>query len=202
MELNEDKLIIKCPNCSKRLTLKMKPGAELERKSLTCPACREVSPFSSYVILQKNSAQSARQGESTKMEDAGRTQIVSNNAGSDDSTRLGSDNTIATPGRFIAVAGNLAPMSLKEGRNILGRENSSSAVDIALPAQYKYVSRQHLIIDVKRTSLGYTHTAMLSKSEVNKTYVNSMQLAYGDQVILNDGDIVKFPDISLRFELK
>lgn len=196
---NDDKLIIKCPNCSKRLTVKPVPG--IEHKNLTCPACKEVSPFKTYTILQKSHTPVA-QGVAAKSDDAGRTQIVSNNAGHVDSSRTVIVGAGGSVGRLIAVAGNIAPMQLKEGRNILGRENSSAAVDIALPSQFKYVSRQHLIIDVRRTAVGYIHTVMLCKSEVNKTYINSMQLVYGDQVILNDGDIVKLPDLSLRFDYK
>lgn len=188
----DDKLIIKCPNCSKRLTLKVVPG--IERKSLTCPACRQASPFSSFTVLeQKSPTPSAKSGEATRMDDLGHTHIQLGGIGAP-------ANTNATPGRFVAVDASLAPMQLKEGRNILGRESSSAPVDIALPTQYKSISRQHLIIDVRRTAVGYVHTVMLCKSEVNRTYINAMQLAYGDQVILNDGDIVKLPNLSLRFE--
>lgn len=201
MKPNDNKILVKCPNCSQRLNINVVPG--LANKKLTCPACKEVSPFSSFILLQKSPAPAAPQGGQAMSDDAGRTQIVANNVSHEDSSRtMVAANVNGRVGRFIAVAGNLAPMQLKEGRNILGRENSTAAVDIALPAQYKYVSRQHLIIDVKRTAIGYVHTVMLCKSEVNRTYVNSMQLAYGDQVILNDGDIVKLPDLSLRFDYK
>jgi hypothetical protein len=160
-----------------------------------------VSPFKTYTILQKSPTPVA-QGAADKSNDAGRTHIVNDNVGRVDNSQTIFVGAGGSVGRLIAVAGNLAPMQLKEGRNILGRANSSVAVDIALPSQFKYVSRQHLIIDVRRTAVGYIHTVMLCKSEVNKTYINSMQLVYGDQVILNDGDIVKLPDLSLRFDYK
>jgi hypothetical protein len=185
---------VKCPNCSKRLTLNMQPG--IENKKLRCPVCGVSSPFSSYVEVQpKNSAPAARPGEATRIEDLNHTHIV-----------FGPDNgkiqmdTPRVPGRLLEVSGDGRCYQLKEGRNIVGRENSSSPVDVSLPAKHKYVSRQHLIIDVRHTAAGYIHTVMLCKSEVNRTYINTMQLAYGDQVILNDGDLVKLPELSLRFE--
>ena len=200
MNSNDNKLLVKCPNCSQRLNINMVPG--LANKKLTCPQCKESSPFSSFIILRKSPAPAASQRGAQMPDDAGRTQLATNNVNHEDGSRTVIATSGGHVGRLVAVAGNLAPMQLKEGRNILGRENSSAALDIALPAQYRYVSRQHLIIDVKRTIVGYTHTVMLCKSEVNKTYINSMQLVYGDQVILNDGDIVKLPDLSLRFDYK
>ena len=45
------------------------------------------------------------------------------------------------------------------------------------------------------------HYVSLSKERVNKTFINNTQLLYGDTLILQHGDIIKLPDINVRFEI-
>ena len=104
------------------------------------------------------------------------------------------------PGRLYSLAGNMPGIRLREGRNIIGREASSSSADIRLPRAYDRISREHLIINVKRVGYGYKHEIQLYKREVNATMLNDTTLSGGDIYLLKEGDTIKFPGLALRFD--
>lgn len=92
---------------------------------------------------------------------------------------------------------------LNAGANVIGRKASASKAHFQIDTgTNKRMSREHLIIEVKRIpSKGFTHHVSLFKERVNKTFVNASQLLWGDKIILQHGDRIKLPDMDLRFEL-
>ncbi len=48
---------------------------------------------------------------------------------------------------------------------------------------------------------GLVHYVYINKEQVNPTYIGNCQLEYGDRLVLNHNDIIKLPDMELRFEL-
>ncbi len=88
------------------------------------------------------------------------------------------------------------------GRNVVGRKGNGSEATIQIPCSTKAMSRAHLTIEVKKGA-GNSHTfyASLFKEKVNDTFINNMKLEAGDRVILRPHDIIKLPEITLRFEI-
>ncbi|MCI7783026.1 MAG: hypothetical protein MR544_08035, partial [Parabacteroides sp.] len=48
---------------------------------------------------------------------------------------------------------------------------------------------------------GFVHIASLYKERVNPTYINQTPLLYGDHIILQMGDRIILPNVTLRFEI-
>lgn len=104
-------------------------------------------------------------------------------------------------GRLVFLSGGMPPAQLFEGRNIVGREASTSPATIRLPRQYQRISRGHLIINVRAVGNGYRHEVQLFKSDVNTTMINSRPISGDDVFILNNGDTIMLPDVVMRFEI-
>ncbi len=145
---------------------------------LTCPVCKRKLPFTQF----KRIAAPVTDGH-TQYPDAG---------GSED----------LSIGRLIVLIerGECVTFQLKEGQNVIGRKAKGSGADIQLPCTSRRMSREHIVIEVKRVAgKGYVHYVSLSKEQVNPTYVNGQLLSYGDKVVLNTGDIIRLPDMELKF---
>lgn len=173
---------VKCPWCSATLRIRQAPG--MESKKITCPNCKQTSPF-----LQFKKA--------VTIEDESATCFRSSNY---NSQNLKSENLII--GRLIIPLSGVS-FQLKPGKNIIGRKATASSAHFQIPTgENKRLSREHLIIEVKRLpSIGFRHSVSLYKERVNKTFINNTQLLYGDTLILQHGDIIKLPDLNVRFEL-
>ena len=92
---------------------------------------------------------------------------------------------------------------LKVGRNVIGRKATASTADIQIPtAGGKHMSREHLVIEVKKVAgKGFVHYASLYKEKVNVTTINDELLEYGDSIVLKSGDKLKLLDVTILFEI-
>ena len=173
---------VKCPWCSATLRMKLSPG--LESRNIPCPNCKQTSPFVKFKKVTSNEDESVTcfPGQGGKSQ---------NNK---------PENLIV--GRLIIPLAGIS-YQLKPGKNIIGRKATASTAHFQIPTgENKRLSREHLLIEVKRVpSMGFTHLVSLYKERVNKTFVNNTQLLYGDTLILQHGDIIKLPDLNVRFEL-
>ena len=173
---------IKCPYCG--TVLSVKPQQGLETKNVTCPVCGEKSPFKKFKVLTPRpaanddvctSCASIYKGTSSENDPVGSLQVL-------------------TP----------APLSfeLHAGKNIIGRKAKGSAADIQIPEESKRMSREHLVVEVKKVpGKGWVHYASLFKEKVNATYVNDELLEYGDRIVLNPGDLLKLPGVNVKFDI-
>ena len=180
--------------------------------TLKCPVCGQTSPFTSFKVVGAPQAAAPRHeegatevlpagdhrlvtpatpaGAAAAMQDANHTVINCN---------LGASRP-ASCGRLVFATGDIPAVTLCEGRNIIGREASTSTATVRIPQTYKRISREHLIIDVKAVGNEYKHEIRLYKSEVNPTMLNTTTITGGDIFVLNDGDTIKMPDLAIRFE--
>lgn len=175
-------LDVKCPWCSAVLRIKLAPG--MEGKNITCPNCKHTSPFTQFKIIVPKEEESI-------------------------TCFPGGLGNLQTPTKENLIIGRLVirlsgiSYQLLPGKNIIGRKASASTANFQIETgENKRMSREHLIIEVKRVpSIGFTHLVSLYKERVNKTFINSTELLWADTLILQHGDIIKLPDIDLRFEL-
>lgn len=183
---------IKCPYCGAILAVKKTAG--METKSLTCPVCKESSPYTTFKqIVDK------KQEEHTQYPD-GHSPAGSSN----EPTHTQVDETPNyTLGQLKGIDLNTQMFRLKVGKNIIGRKATASTADSQISTgESKRLSREHLIIEVKKVpGRGFVHFASLYKMKSNATFINDEQLEYGDCVVLQHGDILKLPDVSLKFEI-
>ena len=172
---------LKCPHCGAKLRAKMVEG--IEKKSPICPICKEKSPFADYIKDTAHKDESAT--------DYG----ITTNA-----------NATQALGHLRVVNDAKATIyNLQEGKNIIGRKASvtNATIQLELPAGANRISREHIVINVVKTVPNvYKHSVSLYKQQVNETFVCDIELEYGICLVLKHGDIIKMPDITLRFECK
>lgn len=188
----EEIIKIKCPYCG--AVLSVKNQADIESKNVTCPICKQKSPFTDFKRIVD------------KMEDEhtqypGGEEKTSYQNSSDPGTDIGRGLNFALGKLKIMPTG--PSYQLKNGKNIIGRRASQSSADFQIATgESKRLSREHLVIEIKKVQgKGLVHYASLYKQKTNKTYIGTELLEYGDCIVLNDGDIIKLPDVSIKFEI-
>lgn len=183
--MEADGIRIKCPYCSAVLVVKGGPG--LENRRLTCPVCKETSPFSSFKTVVSKVEKTVYPGSDTDEEDT------------DTDIERSSDGTA---GRLRPSDLHLPPFQLKVGKTVIGRKASSSKADIQIPTgESRRMSREHLMIEVKKTpDRGYIHYLSMCKENLNATFLNDERIEFGDCFALKDGDVLQLPDMTLTFE--
>lgn len=181
---------IKCPNCGAVLAVKKTAG--IEGKNLACPVCKENSPFSSFKqIIDK------KQEDHTEYPDG-----ESPSCGSEEQTHTKVSENYNL-GQLTMVSSSEPLFRLKVGKNIIGRKANASTADLQIPTnESKRLSREHLVIEVKKMpGKGFVHFASLYKLKSNATFINNDRLEYGDCIVLQHGDVLKLPDVSIKFEI-
>lgn len=191
----DDIIKIKCPYCGAVLSVKNQAG--IESKSVTCPICKQKSPFKDFKkILDKHKDD----GEHTQYPgDEEKTSYQ--NSSSDPGTDVGSGLNFTLGKLRVMPSG--PSFQLKPGKNIIGRRATQSSADFQILMEgSKRLSREHLVIEIKKVQgKGFVHYASLCKQKTNKTFIGNEQLEYGDCVVLNHGDIIKLPDVNVKFEI-
>lgn len=184
---------IKCPFDGAVLTVRYIPG--IETKNVKCPICQHTYLFKDFKRVDKTGVPANRGGIQQGGEEKTSYYNVENpnSAASDDAANF-------TIGR---LKGKDQTFQLHIGRNVIGRKGVKSQADFQIDTiDNKMVSREHLVIEVKKvTAKGFVHYVSLFKEKVNNTYVGSEQLLYGDCIVLRDGDVIRLPGIEIRFEI-
>lgn len=188
---------IKCPFDGAVLTVKNQPG--IETKNVTCPVCKNKYPFTQFkrVLPQSpgsnggnsdNEEHTQYGGERTCYGGAARTVIDSQ------------PNYVVGK---VKVVDTGAAYQLKVGRNVIGRKGQKSGADFQIDTgDNRSMSREHIVIEVKKVpEKGYVHYVSLFKEKVNATYIEDEALLFGDCIVLNHGDLIKMPDVTLLFEI-
>lgn len=176
---------VKCPYCGTPLGIRIASG-KVSNKNLTCPVCKQKSPLQSWRIDLREQEEQPTEYPSEE-----------------EPTIPTNDGLNFTLGQLTVMDSDLPAFRLKVGKNVVGRKASASSADIQLSVgESKRLSREHLTIEVKKVpGKGFVHIASLYKLKSNATYLNDNILVYGDAVILQHGDVLKLPDISLQFAL-
>lgn len=163
---------IKCPQCSAILEAQDNP-ANYE-KNVTCPNCKTKNRFKDFkrVIPRENL---------------------------DDSTQIERLEK-GTPGHLLDISSG-REYPLNEGRNLVGRKplNSPPKADIAIVTDDRFMSREHLLLDVIKGRDGRYHVYASNAKNQNETLINGALLESGDKVGLKHGDILKLGETSLKY---
>lgn len=180
---------IGCPRCGSVLSVKKFPG--IETKTVTCPVCKLKGLFTTYKQIVNN-----YDDEPTEYPE----DLAKGNPLDSEKTEFKEEKSLIL-GELKVVATSQS-FRLMPGRNVIGRKASQSAAQIQIPCSNKRMSREHLLIEVKKeVGKGFVHYISLNKEHVNDTFVNSAKLEYGDKIVLKHGDIIRLPDVEVRFEI-
>lgn len=197
---------IKCPTCGKVLRLPETPN--INAASFTCPVCHErhvVGQCQRYVPAPP--PPTATEVDKTRYDDASPTTEQpggdkTRHSGSPAGPTLDVPNTIgpaAQPTVGMLVDANGASYQLTQGFNGIGRKANNSAATVKIATTDRTMSRCHAIIEVQSAG-GHLLHILKNWENKNPTFLNDMQLAPGDQLILNPGDRLKMGNTILTFK--
>lgn len=186
-------LKVKCPFCSAVLAVNYQPG--IENKRLSCPLCKHSNVFGAFRPVTANQYQ---EDDSTRYPGT----LGGDDAKLPDSMSKTADTRNLILGVLVRIP-SLERYQLKHGRNVIGRRAQASKADIQMETgENRRISREHIVIEVKNIPVkGLVHYISLFKERVNKTFIGKEELLFGDAVILKSGDVIKLPDLDLRFEI-
>jgi predicted Zn finger-like uncharacterized protein len=167
---------VRCPHCHVGLKVdehKLPAGIH----AFKCPSCQGAIPVS--LLSQQAPAPS---------KDAGQTSIL--------------PRTQAGIGVLHVEANgdtDEQQLPLQEGQNIVGRKAMASRANVCIHTFDKSMSREHLLIEVKKDGAsGYKHFLQDNNSK-NQTLYNGNCLGRGEIVVLSDGDEIVIGHTLLRF---
>lgn len=222
--MNGNVIKIKCSHCGAILAVRNQAG--LASKRVTCPVCKSQELFSSYrvvddVMRNAGGGQAGLDDYEPTEYPGGRggnyaadgptryagsrddtvTDETLGPAGADPKTRTAACNINFTLGKLL-VPSTGQSYRLKPGRNVIGRKAQSSSADFQIAGDDKRMSREHLVIEVKKErGKGFVHYISLFKERCNRTEVGRTMLEYGDCIILHHGDKVRLPGAEVKFEI-
>ena len=183
-----DLIKIKCPICGSILHIKNQP--DLDKKSITCPTCKQKSQIADCKQVAEKNDDDATQYNSKKESGA-------------ENTILGTE-TVGSLGRLVNNQ-NGSTYQLKLGKNTIGRKVANPLPTVTIPIEevqtHNTMSREHAIIEVTQLSNGSHRHFLYNWKNKNGTYVNGTQISTGDRYILNDGQTIRLGQVLLRFEL-
>lgn len=190
---------IQCPHCGYKLVVdfKSKEHSNMENVKITCPICNVSSPYSSYKKLDETECVNKDGTNLNGNKD--KTKYKAEDPETDYLNTVPNVNLGYAPviGE-LKIGSNANTIKLKEGRNVIGRKASSSKANIQIlhKTEKSRISREHLVINVKKMKSGncYVHALTLYKDCVNDTFYNDILLKYGDSYFLKNNDIIKLPD--------
>lgn len=85
------------------------------------------------------------------------------------------------------------------GTTLIGRKSKGSPANIQI--RDSYMSENSVTIDVQLTERGYTFNLTVKRA-ANPVYVGARQCPIGSRVPLDNGDIIKMGNTTLRFKLE
>ena len=180
---------IKCPHCG--AVLKVKQQAGLEKASITCPVCKKKSPFSDYEnVINKDSEETELPGGFKSKQ-------------SNEETEVGGSVNM-TIGCLVEKSGKR--WSLHPGVNTIGRKLQAPPQQVEIRiSDYtgeRKMSRNHAKIVVIRLANGSAKHVLYNWQNKNQTYVGGDPIESGDRIVLNNGMVIKFANIDVRFVIE
>jgi pSer/pThr/pTyr-binding forkhead associated (FHA) protein len=173
-------IVITCPEGASRLSI---PESAVLKgiPTLTCPKCtKKFKPMIKQPPPPSNSE---------KRNYAGETDLIDNPA-------MSSGKSSQAPGYLVVHDENTRhqTFSLKLGRQIAGRKDSTKPCEIMIETNDKYMSRNHFVVECRVNRAGILEAILCDNNALNHTFINTRALhevKRNDSFLLNDGDIIQ-----------
>lgn len=176
------KIKIKCPECGAVLNIEDSP--DNSGKKVKCPVCKTVNIYGNFKRVG-----TPVDGSKAKDEDCStsiavnRQSVVMKLVDQDTGIQYRLHEGVNKVGRMTVTTPPKADIAITRGE---GCEDMG-------------FSREHMIIDVKSMKDGLMHAFISNDRNKNRTYVNGEELADGNALGLNNGDLIKSSATVLRF---
>lgn len=116
-----------------------------------------------------------------------------------DETILAGKKEEVTPG-YLLYGGQKYPLGF--GNNVIGRKATTSQATVQIATDDRYMSRQHLAIQVIKASTDNVRVVVSNYHNKNASYVNGQLLNEGDQLVLTEGSIIKMGNTTVVYHQK
>lgn len=200
---------IKCPSCGVLLDVRNSQNEAV--KIISCPQCKaRLRVVFSHPQQQVTPPQSSGEPQYVSNSD-GETQYVNRDNGEtryvgyssspsqSDETILAGKKEEVTPG-YLLYGGQKYPLGF--GNNVIGRKATTSQATVQIVTDDRYMSRQHLVIQVIKASTDKVRVVVSNYHNKNASYVNGQLLNEGDQLILSEGSIIKMGNTTVVYHQK
>ncbi len=212
--MDEQKIIIMCPDPECRTLLGLKQGVEREKKIITCPKCGKARGFQDYIPVRLLKCPhcdsnitlplySFKPGGVIVCPKCKESVILGDGANSPKEEH--EDGITRLPYLGLVEIGKIMQyepvrvFQLKLGTNTIGRKADSSNASIQIETDDRKASRVHIQIEVVRLNDGsYRHVLMNAKN-INKTLVSGKRIEKGDRVILLGGETIQMAYTIIKF---
>lgn len=193
---------IKCPTCGKILRLLDSPT--INTASFTCPVCKEkhivgkCQRFVEQPKPQQPAGEETQYGPATsRMSGGEETQYAgSGYSASGEETQIYSAPQ-SNVGTLVDSLGRTYKLCL--GINTIGRKASTSSATVQIDTTDRTMSRSHAVIEVRNAGGQMVHI-LKNGANKNPSYHKGSLVGASDQMILNNGDKVKFGSTELIFK--
>lgn len=201
---------IKCPKCD--IVLDVKNEKELPVLRLHCPNCKTLlqvkfpskeEPVEAPTFFarpkrpvdngetQLGGDYSARRQQSNDF--SCETQL---GGGSSGGTQASASQQVAT----LVYEGRGYPLA--EGRNVVGRQGTTSKATVQIATNDHFMSRQHCIINVTTSADGRKKAVISNFQNKNDTSINGYKIGSGDAIILQDGNTITMGETTITYNLR
>ena len=198
---------IKCPSCGVLLDVRNSQNEAV--KIISCPQCKaRLRVVFSHPQQQVTPPQSSGEiqyvgnsnGETQYVNrDNGETRYVGHFSSQSDETILAGKKEEVTPG-YLLYGGQKYPLGF--GNNVIGRKATTSQATVQIATDDRYMSRQHLAIQVIKASTYKVRVVVSNYHNKNASYVNGQLLNEGDQLVLTEGSIIKMGNTTVVYHQK
>ena len=184
---------IVCPGC--RAVLDVKNSKNETEKQITCPSCKAVLKVKFAPQQEPQEAKTYYAPPKQPAADNGETQLAAGNNGA---TLLVSP-THKTNQAYLQYAAQTYPLA--EGQNIIGRKGSTSIATVQIDTDDRYMSRQHVSINVTTLPDGNVKAVLSNYQNKNLTTIDGQEIETGDAIRLTDGNSIKMGHTTVTFKL-
>lgn len=190
---------VKCPTCGKIIGLVYTPT--ILTASFTCPVCNDkhiVGKCQRFVVkqLQQPVGEETQYGPAASRMSGSEETLYAGGSKSGDETQIYPESQ-SNIGSLVDTLGRTYKLRL--GANTIGRKANSSSATIQIETTDRTMSRNHAVIDVRNAGGQIVHILKNGENK-NPSYHKGFLVGPSDQLILNNGDKVKFGSTELTFK--
>ena len=186
---------VKCPQCN--VVLDVKNSKNEEVKQISCPSCNtllQIRFASQQKPVEAHTFLETPQNDSHS--DCGETLLA---AGASGATELVKSDSQAHSHAELLFGAISYP--LQEGQNIVGRKGNTSKATVQIDTADRYMSRQHIAIEVTKMPEGILKAVLSNYQNKNQTSVDGQPINGGDAIRLTDGNAITMGHTKVTFKL-
>lgn len=174
-------------------------GSNINSKKFTCPACKELHVIGNCERVIPKPQPVIPSADETQYNTTGREETQYAGSGYNKNPEETSFYAAPQPTIGVFVDNSGRTYQLQIGINTIGRKAMTSSATIQIMSDDRTMSRSHAVVEVRNAGGQIIHI-LKNGANKNPSYHNGILIGASDQLILNNGDRVKFGNTELTFK--